>query len=162
MEAHKTAGVRALVIDALDLIPKPYGEDIIDDVFQMIESRRELLARYDKECDRLGKVVVNTWGGFWTAHIMDRVGEREVPAKSKLIKDYSKLDRPAPKIVKRLTQAQAAEMMSDYYRQNRSSLPSWIRECREVILELLLAGLPAEQAFKQAASFHGKTQTTAK
>jgi hypothetical protein len=64
MEANETAGVRALVADALDSIPKPYTEDVIDDVFHAIESRRDLLARYSKECERLDKMVVNTWGGY--------------------------------------------------------------------------------------------------
>lgn len=76
MEARKTAAVRSLVADALDSLPKPYKEDVIDDVFHAIESRPDLLARYHKECQRLGRVGVNTWGGFWTAHFMERVGER--------------------------------------------------------------------------------------
>ena len=156
MEANKPAGVRTLVADALDSLPKPYTEDVIDDVFYAIESRPDLLARYNKECQRLGKVVVNTWGGFWTANFMDRVGEREVPAKkSTLIGQYSKLDQPAPKAVKRLTEAQAAVLMSDHYQKNRAALPAWIKECRGVILELLLADVPVEQAYAQAASFHG-------
>jgi hypothetical protein len=156
MEANRTAGVRALVADALDAIPKPYTEDVIDDVFHAIESRRDLLARYNKECERLGKMVVNTWGGYWTANFMDRIGERVVPArKSTLIGSYSKLDQPAPRPVKKLTEADAALQMSNYYRNNRASLPAWIRECREVILELLLAGVPVEQAYAQAISFRG-------
>jgi len=63
MEANKTAGVKALVADALESIEMPYTEDVIDDV-HAIESSPPLLARYNKECDRLGKMVVNTWGGY--------------------------------------------------------------------------------------------------
>src|SRR5437762_503207 len=155
MEANKTAGIRTLVADALDSLQKPYTEDVIDDVFYAIESRPDLLARYNKECERLGKAVVNTWGGFWTANFMDRVGEREVPAKkSTLIGQYSKLDRPAPKPAKRLTEDQAVVIMSDYYQKNRATLPTWIKECREMILELLLAGVPVEEAYAQAISLH--------
>jgi len=156
MEANKTAGVKALVADALESIEMPYTEDVIDDVFHAIESSPPLLARYNKECDRLGKMVVNTWGGYWTANFMDRIGEREVPArKSTLIGSYSKLDQPAPKPIKRLTEADAKVLMSDYHQQNRAALPVWIRECRYVIIELLLAGLPVEKAYAQAVSLHG-------
>ncbi len=155
MEARKTAGVRALVADALDSLPKPYTEDVIDEVFFAIESRPDLLARYHSECQRLGRVVVNTWGGYWTANFMDRIGEREVPAtKSTLIGQYSKLDRPAPKSAKRLTETQAATLMYDHYKKNRAVLPSWIDECRDVILELLLAGFSVEQAYAQATALH--------
>ena len=164
MEANKTAGIKALVEDVLDELPRPYTEDVIDDVFYAIESHPDWLARYEKECERLGKRwVVNNWTASWTAYFMDRVGEREVPAKrSTLIESYSKLDRPAPKPVKKLTEADAAEAMSAYYQANRSTLPAWIRECREVILDLLRVGLPVEKAFAQAIAFHGEKDTLRK
>ena len=102
---------------------------------------------------------MNNWTAHWTADFMDRVGERVVAAKkSKLIESYSKLDQPAPKPTKRLTEQEAAEVMWTYYRANRATLPSWIIECREVILELLLKGLSVEKAFAQAVSFHGGKQ----
>jgi hypothetical protein len=156
MEANKTAGVKALVAAALDALPRPYTEDVIDDVFHTIESRTDLLARYNKECERLGKIVVNTWGGYWTANYMERVGERVVPAqKSSLIQSYSKLDQPAPKAAKRVTPDIARVAMSNYFQEHRDSFPPWIRDCREVILELLIAGVPVEQAFTQAVLYAG-------
>ncbi len=90
---------------------------------------------------------------------MDRVGERAVPAKkSTLIGSYSKLDQPAPKPIKKFTEQDAAELMSAYYSANRAGLPPWIRECREMILELLLKGLSVDKAYAQAMSFHGGTK----
>lgn len=149
--AVKTAGVQALVGDALDTVPKPYTEDVIDDVFLAIESRPELLARYEAECDRLRKWVVNNSVGYWTANLMHRRGEVEVPArKSTLIGQYSKLDQPAPKGGKPLTLTEAAELMSDHFQKNRTALPPWIRECRVAILEFLMAGAAVEQAYAKA------------
>jgi hypothetical protein len=103
--------------------------------------------------------VVNNWTAYWTAYLMDRVGERAVPAKkSTLIGSYSKLDQPAPKPIKKFTEQDAAELMSAYYSANRAGLPPWIRECREMILELLLKGLSVDKAYAQAMSFHGGTK----
>lgn len=159
MEARKTAGVKALVSDALDLLERPYTEDVIDDVFFVIESRPDLLARYRKECERLGKLVVNSSGGYWVANFMDRVGEREVPAKkSTLIGQYSKLDKPAPHKGKLPTETEAALRMSDYYQLNRGKFQPWIRGCREQIIELLMTGMPVEQAFDTVVALHGASK----
>ena len=38
------------------------------------------------------------------------------------------------------TRAEAKKLMWEYYSENKASLPTWIRECREEILERLMAG----------------------
>jgi hypothetical protein len=45
------------------------------------------------------------------------------------------------------TRAEAKRLMWKYYRDNKALLPSWIRERREEIIELLRNGLEPRQAF---------------
>ena len=53
---------------------------------------------------------------------------------------------------KKVIEAQALTMMSDYFRQHRASLPAAIRDQRELIVEMLMEGFSPEEAFVQAAS----------
>jgi len=53
---------------------------------------------------------------------------------------------------KKVKEAQALTMMSDYFRQHRASLPAAIRDQRELIVEMLMEGFSPEEAFVQAAS----------
>ena len=53
---------------------------------------------------------------------------------------------------KKVKEAQALTMMSDYFRQHRASLPAAIRDQRELIVEMLMEGFSPEEAFIQAAS----------
>jgi len=46
-----------------------------------------------------------------------------------------------------LTRTQAKKVMWEYYRDNKTSLPKWIRECREEILEGLMGGETVELVF---------------
>ena len=46
----------------------------------------------------------------------------------------------------------AKRLMWEYYRDNKDSLPKWIREHRETILELLGRGEDPERAFRMAVS----------
>ena len=46
------------------------------------------------------------------------------------------------------TRAEAKKLMWEYYSENKSSLPSWIRECREEILEELMNGTDVGQTFE--------------
>jgi uncharacterized secreted protein with C-terminal beta-propeller domain len=38
------------------------------------------------------------------------------------------------------TRTEAKKLMWEYYSENRSSLPTWIRECREEVIEELVSG----------------------
>ena len=95
MRAMRTAGVKQLVEEALATLSRPVSEDVIDDVFCAIAEHQDWRRRYDELCNELGKTVVNTWGGFWVAQAVGRVGDHQVPAKSGLTDTYSKLF-PAP------------------------------------------------------------------
>ena len=55
----KTAGVKKLVNVALSGLPKPYTEDVIEDVFLAIESDDALKAEYDALSRQLGKTTVD-------------------------------------------------------------------------------------------------------
>jgi hypothetical protein len=91
MPAMRTAGVKQLVEEALAMLPGPATEDVIDEVFAAIASRTDWRQRYDDLCSELGRTVVNTWGGYWIARAVGRVGDHQVPATSGLTESYSKL-----------------------------------------------------------------------
>lgn len=137
----KTAGVKALVRDVLETLPKPYSEHIIEDVFLAIEYNAAWRARYETECASLGTTVTNTWGGHWVANTLGKVGERQVPARtSKLIGSYSVLDTDAKTVLRKPKESEALQMMADYYLANRSQLPTGVRDHRELIVDLLMEG----------------------
>ena len=46
-----------------------------------------------------------------------------------------------------ITRTEAKKLMWEYYRDNKSSLPKWIVECREAVLEHMMAGHHIELAF---------------
>jgi hypothetical protein len=45
------------------------------------------------------------------------------------------------------TRAEAKKLMWEYYRDNKMSLPKWIGEFREEILEALIGGKDVEETF---------------
>lgn len=144
----RTAGVKALVKLAMGNVPEPYTEDIIDDVFQEIESNPELKAEYDVLCRQLGKTTVNTWGGYWIADALGKAGVEQTPAKkSKLIQTYSRLTIAAPAPGKKRKEPEALQLMSDFYFEHKSRLPAGIANNRADVIEMLVAGLPVEQVF---------------
>ena len=49
------------------------------------------------------------------------------------------------------TRAEAKKLMWEYYWDNRASLPKWIGECREEIIELLSAGNSPSIAFEKSS-----------
>jgi len=53
----------------------------------------------------------------------------------------------ATKNTNTLTRTQVKKVMWEYFRDNKSDLPKWIRECREEILEGLMNGTDVEQVF---------------
>ncbi len=89
---RKTENVRTLVVDVLRSLSQSYEEDVIEDVFLAIEGHADWRTRYDTLCAELGKMVVNQWIGQYTEAITGLRALREVgAARSKLIKDYTKL-----------------------------------------------------------------------
>jgi hypothetical protein len=90
---NKTEGVRILVQDALRTISKPYGEDIILNVFQKLE-KGDWRRRYDLLSDELGLYGVNPWIGRYTKELTGLNNLRIVAApEGSLIKTYTKLGR---------------------------------------------------------------------
>ena len=53
-------------------------------------------------------------------------------------------------MAKKLKKAEALKIMSDYFKQNKANLPRSITTRRELIVELLIQGFTAEQAFSES------------
>jgi hypothetical protein len=87
----RTAGVKTLVEEVLASVPRPYSEDIIDEVFRAIEASPDWLRRYQVLSDEITKPVVNQSGGVWIAEAVGRSGAEQATATSTLISTYSKL-----------------------------------------------------------------------
>lgn len=89
---RKTEGVYLLVRDVLQRVPKPYGEDVIQDVFVEIEGDPEWHGRYDELVDELTPLVVNSSVGRYTKNLTGFETLREVyTRRTSLSKNYSKL-----------------------------------------------------------------------
>lgn len=147
----RTADVRALVQEILEAMPQPYSHHVIDEVFAAIEQDSGWRVRYDSLCSSLGRDVVNNWGGRWIALTLGKVGEQQVPSKkSSLIGSYSILDTDAKTIARKPNKAEALQLMSDYYKMHKANLSPNIRDHRDLIVDLLVAGLPVEDAFFEA------------
>lgn len=152
----RTADVKALVREVLESLPKPYSEHVIDDVFSSIEKNPSWLHRYESECSVLGKTVVNTWGGYWVANALGKVGEHQVPAKkSTLIGSYSVLDTDAKTVLRKPKEPEALKLMSDYYYAHVAELPPNIKKYRELIVELVMEGMPVADAFAMVVNSGG-------
>lgn len=95
---------------------------------------------------------MNTWGGYWVANAVERIGLVQVQAqKSTLIVSYSKLDKPAlPRKSRATTEQAAREAVFSFYSSNKSSLPHQVRNVREEIVEMVMAGMSPLDAFAQA------------
>jgi len=144
----RTAGVKTLVNAALAKVAKPYTEDIIDDVFLEIENDPDFMTGYAGLCKELGKITVNTWGGYWIADALGKTGQAQVPTKkSKLIRTYSKLTTAATAVGKKRKEPEALELMSAYYLEHKARLPAHIRTQRSDIVEMIMEGLPVEEVF---------------
>jgi hypothetical protein len=147
----KTADVKLLVREVLEAVPKPYSEHVIQDVFLLIEQTPKWHKEYDRLVKSLGKDVVNNWGGSWVAQALGKTGERQVSSQScALIGSYSILDTDARTVAKKPKEAEALEMMSAYYQAHKADLPPEVRKYRDEIVNLIMEGMPAEQAFAVA------------
>ena len=144
----RTSDAKRLMADVLASLPQPHGCDVMDDVYYEIEQRVDWRRRYSELCDALGKTAANNWCGFWIANLEDRRRGEQVPAaKTRLTVTYSRLadEDDAPR--KKVKEADAVENTAAYFQEHRSKLPPAIRKHRETIVELLMAGISAEDAF---------------
>ena len=147
----RTARLKALMEEVLKTIPKPHGEDLIEDVFVAIENNPRWLKEYESLEYNLGKNVVNPWGGFWVAHASGRIpGEQVSATRTKLIESYSKLAKGPKSAMKKVKEPEALKAMSEYFYAQRETLPAGVREQRTLILELIKAGFGAPDAFAKA------------
>jgi hypothetical protein len=51
---------------------------------------------------------------------------------------------------KKVKEPKALELMAEHYKNNKSTLPVYVREFRELIVELIMEGFSPEEAFAQA------------
>ncbi len=145
----RTGEVKSLVREVLNTLPKPYSEHIIDEVFSEIERNAQWRRRYEIQCDALGKAVVNTWGGYWIANALGKLGEHQVPSKkSSLIGSYSLLDTDAKTVMQKPKESEALQLMADYYKDHKAELPKDIHKHRELLIELLMDGMCPADAFE--------------
>jgi hypothetical protein len=56
------------------------------------------------------------------------------------------------------TRAEAKKLMWEYYKDNKESLPSSIRDSREEIIEYLLSGFSVFDAFNSITGFSDRIQ----
>lgn len=76
----------------LQSIPKPYGEDIIEDIFLEIEKNPDWLQRFTQLSDRLGQGVVDQWIGKYTKENTGlKTGAIKIAQCSILIRSYTSL-----------------------------------------------------------------------
>src|SRR5690606_32332687 len=129
----------------------PRNEDVIDEVFHAIEGNPAWRKTYDEIVYKVGKPTANSWTGFWVAHAEARVGDVPGPStRSSLIDSYAKLVGPAPKRGKKVAEAEALKVMHAHFLAHRDKLPANVREHRDLIVALIMSGIPVEDAFAQA------------
>lgn len=143
--------LKQLANEVLDSLPTPHGESVIEEVFVAIEANPVWSKTYSDVSYLLGKPLTAAWTGFWVAHAEQRLGDqREAAARTSLIESFSKLGAPAPKRNKKLKEPDAVKLMHEHYQANRESLPASVREQRDVIVSLIMDGLPVDVAFTKA------------
>jgi hypothetical protein len=146
----RTEPIKQLVNEVLDSLPKPYSEDIIDDVFHAIESSLVWLKEYQNLCANLGKDVVNQYGGHWIAHALGKSGGKQVTSvKTRLISSYSKLTANVKVINSKRKEAEALELMSAYYFQHKAELSKDTPLFRDYIVQLIKDGVSPEAAYAE-------------
>ena len=147
----RAARLKSLIEEVLKSLPKPYTEDVVEDVFVAIGNDPRWKKEYDDLLYNLHKNVVNPWAGFWVAHLTGRVaGEHVSASRTDLIQSYAKLAK-GPKVAsKKVKEPEALQMMSDYFFANKETLPAAVRENRSLILELIKAGIDVADAFAKS------------
>lgn len=144
----KTNEVKSLVQEVLTAMPKPYSAHVIDEAFQEIEREPQWHREYEALCSSLGKTTVNTWGGYWIANTLGKVGKQQVPSKkSTLIGSYSILDTDAKVLSHKPKEPEALQLMADYYQAHKDQFSPEVRKHRELIVGLIMEGMSPEEAF---------------
>jgi hypothetical protein len=147
----RTARLKSLVEEVLKTLPKPYTDDVVEDVFVAIENNPRWKKEYDDLLYNLHKNVVNPWGGFWVAHLTGRIaGEQVSASRTTLIESYTKLAKGPKPANKKVKEAEALKAMSEYFFANKESLPAAVRDNRSLILELIKSGIDVADAFAKS------------
>ena len=147
----RTARLKAMMEEVLKTLPKPYTEDVIEDVFVAIEGNPRWLKEYEDMRYNLGKNMVAPWGGFWIAHAIGRTAGEQVSAtRTKLLESYAKLTKAPKAAVSKVKEPEALKTMSEYFFANRETLPAAVREHRGLIVELIKSGFAVADAFAKA------------
>jgi predicted nucleic acid-binding protein len=146
----RTARLKQLVGEALGELPAPHSPDVIDEVFQVIETNPVRRKTYDEIVYALGKPATHAWAAFWIAHAEGGTGGEVTPAsRSTLIESYSRLV-PAAKRGKKVKEPAAVKAMHEHFLAHRDALPANIRDMRETIVTLIMEGISVEDAFAYA------------
>lgn len=146
--AVKTEGVKILVADVLTAMSQPYSEHVIDEVFAAIEHSLSWRQRYDSLCDELGKDLTNNSVGYWVAAALGKTGKKQVAGtRSSLNGSYSILDTDARTFSRKPNEQEALNLMAEYYQAHKASLPIKVREHRDEIVAVIMAGAAPEDAF---------------
>lgn len=96
-------------------------------------------------------------GSLFTRHFDSASVRAQVFAYdwSNVTQDFDGYVRQAEAIVtprKRRREAEARQLLHEFYSVNRTLLPDTVRQRRELIIELLIEGFPPEDAFAQACA----------
>lgn len=149
MAPPTTLPIRDLVATALESIPRPYSEDLIDDVFLTIQQAPTLLAEYQRLNAHYGRQRLNTMVGKWTGKLVERRGERQVPRKRNTLADsYSILDRPAPpRQTRKQIEHAAREEVFTFFKAHKAALPEAMPRHRDELVRRVMEGDLVEDAF---------------
>jgi len=143
--------LKQLVTEVLATNTAHDAGDVIEEVLVAIEANPVWRKTYDEVAHAQGKDMAAAWTGFWVAHLARRSGDvRETAARSTIIESFTRLDSPAQERSKKLDEAEAVQAMHEHYKANRETLPANVREHRDVIVALMMDGLPVEAAFAKA------------
>lgn len=143
--------LKQLVDNVLASNPAPQAENVIEEVFVAIEANPEWRKTYDAVAYAEGKASAAAWTGFWVSHSTNRIGDqREAAGRTSLIESYARLSAPAAKRNKKMKEPDAVQAMHEHFQANRATLPASVRDHRDVIVTLIMEGVPTEVAFARA------------
>lgn len=146
----QTNDVRDLVIEVLEALPKPYSENVIDEVFFAIQSNPQWLSEYEGLCSKHCKTVTNSLGGYWIGRALGKRGHKQIPSKkSSLIGSFSVLDTDALPPKTKPKEPEALVLMSEYFYANQEKLPKVevMKQHRDSLVWLIMDGQSPEDAY---------------
>jgi hypothetical protein len=122
-----------------------------------IENHKEWLEEYEALCVDLRKWVVNNWIGVWVRELLGGTAIQQVASRrTSLAGSYSKLSfgppagsvHPSKTVRVKRKESEALQLMSSYYYAHKSELPADISRFRQPIVDLLMQGVSAEDAYE--------------